>query len=288
MLTRRGVLAGGFGAMALTQPAWGASPVRIPIDVTDAGLPIVDTVISGRRLRFIVDTGAEVSAIRHDLALSLGLERLGHRSGIGADGRLRLIDYQAQGAVFGGVLRMPRLSLSAIPRPGAYDGLLGASFLTRAPSELDYGAREIRIHAARADFGDDTKVGVGHGSSPRIYCPFSVAGLPMSGMLDTGFETEVFLNAGFVERHGLWNRFPVREEKVFTGAAGKRLVTRVVDMPDFALGSISRQSIRVTLANPASGSIPAIGPQQAILGASLLRRYAIAFNGAGGLGFRAV
>ena len=294
MLTRRGVLAGGFGALALTRPAWAGDVVRIPIDVTDAGLPIVDVVIGGQGLRFIADTGAEVSAIRHDLAAPLGLKRLGHRSGIGADGRLRLTDYQALDVVFGGALRMPRLSLSAIPRPGAYDGLLGAGFLTKWPSELDYGAREIRLHVGgQPNLGGYEKLAArsirGRAStSPRVYCPFSVGSLALSGMLDTGFETEVFLNAGLVERHGLWNRFPVREEKVFTGAAGKHLATRVVDIPDFRLGSSARHLVRVTLADPVTGGMPAIGAQQAILGASLLKRYVIAFDGAGGLGFRAV
>jgi hypothetical protein len=188
-----------------------------------------------------------------------------------------LTDYEAPGTILGGALRVPGLSLSAISAPGAYDGLLAAGFLTHAPSELDYGAREIRIHNAARVAGR---------TSSRVYCSFSVAGLPLIGMLDTGFETEVFLNAGLVSRHDLWRRFPAHEEKVFTGAAGRRLVTHVVDLPDLRLGGIRIRSVRATLADPADGGIHAIGQNEAILGASLLKRFSIAFDGSGGLGFR--
>jgi len=293
MLTRRSVLVGGLGGLVLAQPALARDIVRIPIEVTDTGLPVIGAVINGRRLRFIVDTGAEINAIRRDLVAQLGLKRVGRRPGIGVDGRVTVADYVAYGAVFGGAVHEARVSLSAIPGLVTYDGLLSADFLTAYPSELDYGAREIRLYPGnRVDLSGYATIRprlVRHGPdlAARIYCPFSIDGLSLSGMLDTGFETEVFLNAGIVRRHDLWNRFPVREEKIFRGIAGKRLVTRVVDMPDFRLGDIDRRFVRVTLADPAGGGIHAIGAEEGIIGASLLKHFAIAFAGGDCLGFKA-
>ncbi len=293
MLTRRTVLAGGLGCLALGRPALAQDVIRMPIEVTDTGLPVVGAVINGRRLRFIVDTGAEINAIRHDLVAPLHLKRVGHRPGIGADGRMTVADYEAHGVVFGGVLREPRIQLSAIPGLTTYDGLLDAGFLTTHPSELDYGAREIRLYPdGRLDSSGYAMIRpriVHHlDMASRFYCPFSIDGLPLSAMLDTGFETEVFLNAGIVRTHGLWDRFPMREERTFRGMAGKRLVTRVVDMPDFRLGAVGRRSVRVTLADPAGRGMPAIGADEAIIGASLLKHLSIAFAGGDRLGLRPV
>ena len=297
MLTRRTVLgralAGGLGCLAPAGRARARDVIRVPFEVTDTGLAVVRAGINGRSLRFILDTGAEVSAIRHDLPASLGLRRTGRRAGTGADGRLLIADYEANEVVFGGALRLQSISLSAIPGLSAYDGLLAARFLTVRPSELDYGAREIRLYPDGApDFGGYNAVAPrvvrrGASLSPRFYCPFSLGGQALSGLLDTGFETEVFLNAGIVARHDLWDRFPVRGHRTFTGVAGKRLTTRVVEMPDFQLGDIGRTSVQVTLADPATGGIPAIGADEAVLGASLLKRFSIAFDG-DSLGFRAV
>ncbi len=291
MLTRRTVLAGGLSGLALAGPVSAGDIVRLPIEVTDGGLAVIGATIGGRRLRFIVDTGAEVSAIRRDLVVPLHLKRIGHRPGVGADGRLIMADYEARGVVFGGAWHEPAIRLSAIPGLVGYDGLLAGAFLTACPSELDYGAREIRFYPdGRPDLSGyaiiRAKVIRRSDMAPRFVCPFAIDGLALSAMLDTGFETEIFLNAGIVRHHGLWDRFPVQEEKTFRGMAGKRLVTRVVDMPDFRLGDIGRRSVRLTLADPAGKGIPAIGADEAIIGASLLKSFAIAFAGDGRLGFR--
>ena len=271
----------------------GRDVIRLPIEVTDSGLVVIGATIDCRRLRFLVDTGAEVSAIRRDLVGPLHLMRIGRRPLVGADARLVLADYEAHGVVFGGALTEPGVRLSAIPAPGPYDGLMSCGFLTRSPSVLDYGAREIRLYpGGRLDLTGyamiHARVARRLDLAPRFLCPVSIDGLALSAMLDTGFETELFLNAGIVRRHGLWDRFAVHEEKTFHGMAGKRLVTRVVDMPDLRLSNIGRRSVRVTLADPAGSGIPAIGADAAIIGASLLRHFAIAFAGGDLLGFRSV
>ncbi len=297
MPTRRTVLAGVLSGLASARPALSLPSlsrpmVRVPIDVTESGLAIVRADIDGRVLRFVIDTGAETCAIRRDLVASLGLKRVGRRRDSGADGGLIVTDYAAHKVVFGGAAHVADMSLTAIPGLTAFDGLLAAGFLTAYPSELDYGAREIRLHPGAAmDLGGYSPIATrvvrrDPSLSPRFYCPFSIDGLSLSGLLDTGFETEVFLNAGVVAGHGLWDRFAVRGEKVFRGIAGKRLVTRVVDMPNFRLGAIERRSVLVTLADPATRGIPAIGRDDGVIGASLLKRFSIAFDGAGRLGFR--
>jgi len=297
MPTRRAILAGGLGCLALARPALSLPAlsrpmVRVPIEVTQTGLAIISADIDGHRLRFVIDTGAETSAIRRDLVASLGLKRVGRRRDSGADGGLIVTDYEAKKVVFGGAVHVAEMALAAIPGLTAFDGLLAAGFLTAYPSELDYGAREIRIHPGAAmDLGGYSPIEArvvrrDPSLSPRFYCPFSIDGLSLSAMLDTGFETEVFLNAGLVGRHGLWDRFPIRGEKVFRGIAGKRLVTRVVEMPNFRLGAIERRSVLVTLADPVTRGIPAIGRDDGVIGASLLKRFSIAFDGAGGLGFK--
>ena len=297
MLTRRDVLAGGLGGLGglvPARPALARESVRVPIEVTDTGLPVIGAVINGRPLRFIVDTGAQINAIRHDLVAPLRLRRVGHRPGIGADGHVIVADYVAYGVILGGALHEARLPLSAIPGLTTYDGLLSGELLTACPSVLDYGAREIRLYpAGRLDLTGYSMipskvVRPGLDLAPRFHCPLSIDGLPLSAMLDTGFETEVFLNAGIVRRHGLWNRFPVREAKTFRGMAGKRLVTRVVDMPNLRLGDIERTSVRVTLADPAGHGMPAISADVGIIGASLLKHFAIAFAGGDRLGLRPV
>jgi hypothetical protein len=117
MLTRRDVLAGGLGGLgglAPARPVLARDIVRVPIEVTDTGLPVIGAVIDGRRLRFIVDTGAQINAIRRDLVAPLHLRRVGHRPGIGADGRVTVADYVAYGVILGGALHEARLPLSAI------------------------------------------------------------------------------------------------------------------------------------------------------------------------------
>ena len=289
MLSRRHLLLGVSGLL-LPRPvrAEGQDMVRLPIGLTAAGMAHVPVSIGSRGpYRFIIDTGSQMSGISAALALQLGLKAAGQArvSGIGGSRLSQL--YRVEDFSVGTVFRqsgMTLLGFDALPfREG--QGLLGARFLTMLPSELDFTAREIRVHRHAPDFSGYTFLdSAGHGSDGRAVVQVTLDGQRLVLMVDTGATAEIGLNGGCVSRLHLWDRYPQLASGHTRDAAGFRVPHRFVKAPDLRLGGYRVESTPVRLTAP---DIPNRKGEttDGVIGIRTLRRFGLCFAD-GRLGLR--
>ena len=281
MLSRRTIMTGAAAAAVVPGLARAQTPVRVPVTFSPAGTPFVSVVINGQGpYRFIVDTGADSHAIRDSLVAPLKLRFLtGTRySGIGGTDASGF--YTADDVVFGGALRQTKVLLQALPHLAPVDGLLSAGFLTDFPSELDYGAAEIRLYpAGRPDLSLYSPIPSAIEThdrrlSPRLLCDLSLDGVRLRALVDTGSEAELMLTPRVVGPHDLWDKYPQFRRAISEGVTGDRVAVRIVTMPDLRIGTIRVPSVKVSLLDPQS---PSAG-YDAILGSRFLRHFSLAVN----------
>ena len=282
MISRRNILAGGL-ALAAT-PSWAhadaSGPVHIPVDFSQYGMPILSVTIGGKGpFRFALDTGAETNLIKPDLAKSLGLQAIDSVQTYALNGHALAQQYLADNIVFGGGLRQSRISVLALSDIGDYDGMLAAGFLTSLPSELDYGAGEIRLYPS----GGPNLAGYlpipggieqfDSQTSPRMFCQLTIDGLTLKVMIDTGSPRELLLYPDAVRTNKLWDKYPTFTPEISRGATGATSAARVVTMPDLRLGDIHVASLDVKLLDPTGHQ--ASNHHQGLLGSQFLQNFSL-------------
>ncbi len=214
-LSRRALL--GSGIALLSRPAAAVpDPVAIVGRIELArGRVWLDVTIGGRGpFRFILDTGADVSAIDPALATTLALSRVGHRRMSGIGGVVDLDFYQARDVVFGGGVRQASALFGAlITGQGAGEGagLLAAGVFTTRDSDLDFARGEWRLYpAGRPDRDGWTRLASSISSpsatsSTKIRVTTALDGSRFDLLADTGAHSDMLLFPGTVRRSGLWD-----------------------------------------------------------------------------------
>jgi hypothetical protein len=295
MIDKRQVLFGLLAAPALQMFAlpgvsFAADVIRIPIEVTYTGVPVIAVMINGKGpYRFVLNTSTAFNIIDTALAQTLGL----------AEGRKvpttagPVVSYKATEMIYGSAVRQSETFLVGKTLYDKFDGAIPASLLTSFPSELDYSAKEIRIYTSaapdqtgftplKASFRPDEG-----GGSDKLYATITIDGLTMKMAVNTSAENELRLYGDTVQHFKLWDKYaPFREfERTNENpdSKDKDVVkkTRLVTMPNFVFApGLTLDSLPVTLMEPAPMTG---GSLQGIIGARLLKSFTLSFNKAKGV-----
>lgn len=210
-LSRRGALAGslllaGLGAAvsARAQGAGIAAPIRL-----ENGRVLMDVTLNGQGpFPFAVDTGAEASGLRLELAQRLGLQEL--RS-VRLGGR-EFPFYGVDELLLGGAVRQADVGLFGLEgRNLGAEGLLAAGLITAVDSELLFEAGQWRVYPSggldRSGFqplqGTIEPARVA-GLSSRLFTTVGIDGRSERAVIDTGAPRPLILSRDRAERLGLW------------------------------------------------------------------------------------
>jgi len=295
-LTGFGAVAGGAALFAIRDRlphdldirfADGARTPWLPL-APGRGLVEIDAEVDGRKVRAVVDTGAQLSAVDRRLAASLGLPRTlaAPILAYGVSGRPALthtvtLDLALPGLAAPGiraaVLDLVELSQSN-GRP--FELLIGRNLLSELVLEVDFPLDRARFLAAGAYRtpidGQVIPLIRQAGGAPTL--PVSIEGRPpLPLLLDTGASGWVALSEGAAERLGLLGpeRRITRAPAVSLG--GVRL-DRLTQASHVKLGELTLQHVPVQIYAPALR----IGAPTGLVGASALQGLRVAVDLGGG------
>ena len=128
-------------AMAVTAPAQSANSRTVTIARDNRGQFMVEARVDGRRLQFMVDTGASTIALRESAAARLGIHPMPRdytvqvqtANGIGRAAMVELNSVEVDGIVVRNVRAL------VTPDSALSENLLGMSFLSRVKFSYDRG-----------------------------------------------------------------------------------------------------------------------------------------------------
>jgi hypothetical protein len=216
ILQRRAFLAGAIALAGRPQRAFAqhAGPVRIPLTVTESRV-LVDCTVAGRGpYRFVLDTGGTIGLLDRGFVREMGFRRIGEAP-LALRGERRSYDlHEVRDLVFGGIVRQQSAAFAAVAGFNFGDnavGSLAAGVLSSVNGELDYDAREWRIHDAppqRPGWTRYERAIVQHGNrngSSFLFADAELGGQQFRFGLDTGMPTPVRIYRRTAERAGLWN-----------------------------------------------------------------------------------
>ncbi|EGF92349.1 hypothetical protein ABI_07850 [Asticcacaulis biprosthecium C19] len=283
-----------LGGLALLPGVARAETVTVlPIALAAIGTPTLSLTLGQHGpFRFMIDTGASLSGMHDALAQQAGLRRTGE-VGVSAYGGQSMVSvYLAEDVLFAGLHRQDKLIVTGytqLPLKDA-DGLLGAGFVTRRPSVIDFERRQVRLHETLPDIKGfhrlDTQAVAGPaGVEQRVLVRVMLDGRPFNLMVDTGSASEITLYSHVVRQQKLSSRYPFLADGVRRGLTGQRVQQRMVRMEGLELGPYGMADTPVTLTHPDAG--PSDTSYDGLIGIRTLRQFTLAFTGGHGLAVKA-
>ncbi|MEM7147666.1 MAG: ankyrin repeat domain-containing protein [Verrucomicrobiota bacterium] len=187
-----------------------SSSVTVPFE-TASGIPFVSVAINDREVgRFLVDTGAEFTVVRIDLANQLGLP---WKKSLGnvlqeAGGTQELVWRQINSIKIGDLTfpleKIAAADFSAIRETVAdVAGVIGSDILERVPFTVDYQNKTIAFHNPDAFEPDEsTRPLALNIADGRPHTPVQLLDTtPVSCLIDTGMEGALSVNSSFANNH---------------------------------------------------------------------------------------
>jgi hypothetical protein len=269
------VFAALFFAFVLATPAR-AADVELPAAFHD-GLVYLKVSVNGAEPVWMnLDNGTSPSAISLDYARSLGLRLdraagwgtgIGHkpveffntRADLTAGGNARRIDFAAS-----------RLDGMRGPDGKPIAGVLGHSFLSGRIIVIDYPRNRVWFTSRLEPCGCDLPMGEDF-NIPTV--PVTIAGRPMTALIDSGGMYELLITPAGVRAAGLQAYADAGKPRTSYGYAGAQTV-HVGTAPDLVVGAIRRDNPSTVYG--AFGTSPL--KSQAALGAVFLKSYRVTLN----------
>lgn len=261
----------------------------IPLSVSFSGSRMLTSVTLGGRgpYSFVIDTGAQGSGIREDLATELHLKTLREMRLGGGGGPDNYMTYEAADVVLGGALRQPSMVFFGLKSRSTSlggDGLLAGMMVT-VDTTLDPRAGRLTLYpkggADRAGFerlASDIKLGPSGQGAPMIYADVELDGLVRRMLVDTGSPWALNLSGHVVAGSGLWNDTRPYAPTVMKGIGGfKRLHGRTVRADRIRFGPLTLERPLVVLNDPGMGRAPFDG----LIGLALVQQLALSTDIAG-------
>jgi hypothetical protein len=112
----------------------------------------------------------------------------------------------------------------------------------------------------------------------KVYVYVTLDGKKMVCCLDTGSSAALLASGVFVERNGLWSKFPLLHESTRYGANGQAVASRIVKVTNVTVGDLVLATMPVTLIDPRSGDSLHQGGIDGLIGTPFLKHFTVAFN----------
>lgn len=252
------------------------------------GLVEIEAQVNGRKVRAVVDTGAQLSAIDRTLAETLGLPRTMAAPilAYGVSGAPSLTHTVTLDLALPG-LAAPRVRAAALDlvglssaHGGAFELLIGRNILRELILEVDFPLDRVRFLAPSAYRppidGREIRLTRHAGGAPTL--PVSIEGHPpLPLLLDTGASGWIALSEGAAERLGLLAAGRRITQAPAVSLGGVRL-DRVTQASHVRLGELSLQHVPVQIYAPALR----VGAPTGLVGASALQGLRVAVDLGGG------
>jgi predicted aspartyl protease len=260
-------------------------PVEVPMDHSVAGLSTIRVSLNHTKpVRFVADTGAQLSVVEADIAIAARAEVYAPKDGmlrvegIGGEERAwlaRFASAQLGPIEFGNLVTVLRRETSALRfggmRVGGFDvNLLGAPVLS-AFSFVSFDSR-----AKRMMFSGSTPFVPSRGAvrvpmemrESLPYVPVQINGRTFQALVDTGARDQLFINEQIVRELGL--EATANSGGTFKAAGlGGMIRGRTFRLPLIHLGRIAVEDVTVD----SSG-----GPWTVRIGSELLERWRTTFD----------
>jgi hypothetical protein len=213
------------------QFAVGTSALGIPIELNTVHIFLQARVNGSDPLWFVLDTGAQSSAVNKDTAGDLGLEMAGKIEGRGAgEGSVEVnlvpdVTFDLPGVKVTGqtVAAVPLARIEELMgRP--IDGILGYDFISRFVVEIDYENLKLNLYdkASYRHSGDGAVVPMElEGGTPRIEATIVPQGrdpIQSRVLVDTGANVAVGFARPFTERNDILST--LTKKFLYEGGAG--------------------------------------------------------------------
>ncbi len=229
----------------------------------------------------LIDSGDGLGfTLRQEIVEKLDLRQNGEGRVYGVSGTEPAYSYLAHDVLIGGALREPDVAFTGSRHMGAVDAALPIDVLAARPTDLDFEKHEIRLQLSgpvdRTGFRA-VKVERGGGSYGRrsFVVHAEIDGIPARLVVDTGASGFLFLDAGFVKDHGLWDRYPHHLDTQGSGVTGDRMKVRMVKASQVVVGGLKFRDPVVDLMDASHASLR---DSDGLLGIDFLRRFTVGFD----------
>lgn len=135
---------------------------QLPLKRSFTGLYMVPVTVGGRKLRFVLDTGAQISGVRQEILTEINADLLGSKLSISSIGgtKKQMQAYVIEELSIGplSLFRFPVISLQAprlsLTNKGFYlfDGIIGWDILSQLDFEIDDVAKVFKVLENRYSF----------------------------------------------------------------------------------------------------------------------------------------
>jgi hypothetical protein len=242
------------------------------------GLIIVQTLMNGKPVRMLLDSGSSSSVIDSATATQLGLTTAGvsHFVGAGAlNGTYARIDHFSVAG-----LSLNPLVVGAVPLqlPAVIDnqgisGVLGSDFLARVVTKISYVTNEINFTriSAFAYHGTGAVLPMDiSGRVPRVQATLGDDG-PATFTIDTGSDSSLVLYEDYAKQHAreVIGAFGIGTQT--SSGLGGSLATSAAVVRDFGLGAFDFQQVPAEIVTHPAGAF-ASGPSNGLIGAGIFER----------------
>ncbi|HWE47552.1 MAG TPA: aspartyl protease family protein [Caulobacteraceae bacterium] len=300
MATRREALGGlavAGGMSVLGGEAWaaGAAGVVVPFELTHDRIWTIVKFNGHGWYKLIIDTGADKFSLDEKICKEIGLTRRSSEEMVGATGAQYMNTYLAQTVSIANVVSDPNALVIGLIRPldDGLQGLLPGALLDNVL--FDFVQKRMHLsHSKPAGLQGFTvvpyvEVGTAsNGSMDHVrqtsaypYVRAELDGRPLTLRVDTGTPDGAYLNASYVDRAGLWDKYKGGRDTKAAGVGNHVSAARSVKAESLKLGDIVFPSPRVTLQDPkdkGQGDFDLRGDVQedGLLGIESLRRLDLA------------
>jgi predicted aspartyl protease len=268
----------------------GSTTIGIPIELNWNHIFVKTQVNDSKPLWFLLDTGAQLTAIDERVAEELDIECVGEFQGRGA-GEGTTTAHLAKGVSFRlpgievvdqtvGVIGLADLVNPFTGRP--IHGVLGYDFISRFVVGIDYVNKRIDLHDVQAfnytGDGEELPISLNNGI-PTVRAtikPFGSAAFETDFIVDTGASDALYLTRPFVEANNLLDTLIENVRMTVPGVGGESM-QNVGRVEQLTIGRHVIMNPVTFFAHARSGAFA--NPDFAgVIGAEILRRFYVYFD----------
>ncbi|QIK95313.1 clan AA aspartic protease [Sphingomonas sp. HDW15A] len=239
-------------AMATACPALSA-----PLELLDSGHPVTEVSLNDQNgFRFVIDTAASASAVTPDLVRKRpaifgkgNVAQLAGAAGQVGITTLRVSSLSVDGKQHSNLV-VAALPPSPVDKLGV-DGILGADVLAGHVVDLDLANGKWSLSATldpavTGQFPSPIPFTFSQGRAPVV--PVTLNGKELRAILDTGAKGTI-MNWAAARLLGLDKKDVLKDGAPVGGATGSAADVRSTTVPELTLGSVTRTSMKVRIAD---------------------------------------
>ena len=265
------------------------SAVEVPFQLTQDHVYVPVTIGNHAPSWFLLDTGAQITALAQTTADALGLVGHGRGQARGAGAGvvettvISDVDVELAGTPIH-IPRLPGIPLTPLSlsegRP--IEGILGTTVIRELAIEIDYERRRLRFHDPSAYAAPPGAVVVPvtfHRDRPVVAAELTLADgrtLPMRMLVDTGARG-ILVNTPFAEKHRIYDAIAPTTAAPFGVGIGGTTHQRVGRARRFAVAGFTFESPIVNAAEDRAGAT-ASAEIDGLIGCEILRRFTLTLD----------